>query len=118
MSAGQLDLTITQGDLFELPIVMKDGNDAAINLSTAVIKADIKQVKTASTALLTFTITPVNLAQGSFKISLSSVQTAALKATKPDNSNILYYDLQVNYGGGDIKTELAGTITIIQQITL
>jgi hypothetical protein len=120
MSKGTLNLTIVNGDSFDLPITMTDNQTipVAINLTSATITSDIKRNIKSSLADLSFTVTKTNAAAGQFTLSLTAIQTATLKATKDDESNIYYYDVEFDYGGGDIKTEFGGSITVVQQVTI
>lgn len=120
MAKGTLNLTIVQGDSFELPATITDNQTVpvAIDLSTTTITSDIKRNPKSSTADVSFTVTKTDAPAGEFTLSLSAVQTASLVATKDDESNIYYYDVEFDYGGGNIKTEFGGTVTIVQQVTV
>lgn len=120
MAKGTYNIEVVQGDSISIPFTMTDDATpaVAINLTSTTITADIKRNPKSSTADLSFTVTKTSPSAGQFKLSLTAVQTASMIATKDDESNIYYYDVEFDYGAGDIKTEFGGTITVIQQVTI
>jgi hypothetical protein len=120
MSKGIYNIEVVQGDSISIPFTMTDDATpaVAINLTSTTITADIKRNPKSTVADVAFTVTKTNAAAGQFTLSLTAVQTAALKATKDDESNIYYYDCEFDYGAGNIKTEFGGTVTVVQQVTI
>lgn len=104
---------IVQGDDFQSPVVLKTSNDGGvtstpIDLSTATIVFNVR-AKYASGTLVTATIIPVDLAQGSFIISLNETQTASLPA------GTLQYQL-ITTISGETKTRGRGNFIVKSRI--
>lgn len=104
---------IVQGDDFNSPITLSTSTDGGvtntpINLTGATIVFNVR-AKYASGTLVTATITPVDLAQGSFIVSLTDTQTASLPA------GTLQYQL-ITTISGDTKTRGRGNFIVKSRI--
>lgn len=120
MSKGTYNITLVQGDSLSIPFTMTDSSvvPVPINLTTATITSDIKRTPTSTVPDLSFTVTKTDAAAGKFTLSLTPTQTAAMRVTNEEESNIYYYDVEFDYTGNNIQTEFGGTITVLQQVTI
>jgi hypothetical protein len=108
------NITLYQGDTFHLSFTLyeKDaqGNQGpAIDLTGATVTAQIRATAANPSVMATFTGTH-NGVGGKATISLTSAQTSALSAGG-------VWDVQVEFPGGDVKTYLAGTVTLVKEVT-
>lgn len=115
MSAANLDLTIEQGATFSIPITVKvfqNGQYVPFDLTGYTAKAQIRLTpSTPDPSLAEFQISGTFDANGTFVISLSAIQTAALPV------NVLVYDLFIISGA--IQTKLiAGDANVIARVTV
>lgn len=117
MSSNPTDFVVYQGDTFRKTITYStDGSPSVVDLTSVTISGDVKVDRT-SDPIVSFTIDPTDLANGTFDIVLSSTQTASLPI-RGARFNFLY-DLQLDFGGSppDIKTILFGNLRAIAQVT-
>lgn len=118
-----LDFTFVRGDSFAIPVTMSNtsgDSPVPIDLSAATITSDIKLNVNSSTPTLSFTVTMTDAVNGQFTLSLAATDTATMKPTLDDGSNVYYYDCQFDYSsdGSNVKTEFGGTLTILQEVTV
>ena len=88
-------------------------NDAAIDLTDADIKAEFKTSIDAATVALTMStdddsIEFVDAVAGKIKFAKQVISIAA---------GTYYFDVQITFPNGDVKTYVNGTMTVIQDIT-
>jgi hypothetical protein len=66
-------------------VTLKDGSNAAIDLTNCTLASQIRLTQGSATALATFSVTVTNAAQGKATLALSASATASLPATPADN---------------------------------
>jgi hypothetical protein len=88
----EYDATVPIGNDFELRHTVTDDLDAAVNLTSATLKALVKSSKedADSAAVATFTVTVLSAAAGTVKMLLPDTETAKLSP-----GVTYYYDLHV-----------------------
>ena len=109
VSPGTYNFTLQRRADYSLVLQLKDGNDAAINLTGATVEAQAWD-KQRNTKYADFAVAYTNRANGEFTVSLTDGQTA----TFPD---LLYYDVLVTSSGGLKDYYLEGRITVSQSYT-
>ena len=109
VSPGTYNFTLQRRADYSLVLQLKDGNDAAINLTGATVEAQAWD-KRRNTKYADFAVAYTNRANGEVTVSLTDVQTA----TFPD---LLYYDVLVTGSGGLKDYYLEGQITVSQGYT-
>lgn len=85
-----------------------------VDLTGAVGKAQIRQNEDSTTVDAEFTVTIGDQVQtpGAVLCELSSIQTGALSITSPGK-----WDVQLTHADGKVRTYLAGTVTLIKEVT-
>jgi hypothetical protein len=110
-----LDITIYQGDTFELPLRMREvlANGTLgdyIDLTGSTIKAQVRATK-AGSVLAEFVYTPADqtdaATKGAYVLSLSHAVTAALSA-----DSVGGWDAQITYPDGKVRTLLRGKVDV------
>ena len=110
---AKLDIDIYQGDTFELIFRLKTPAGSYVNLTGATAKAQVRATAATTSVLAEFTasvLTQTGDTLGGVKLLLSSAQTTLLNANGA-------WDVQVTFSDGTVKTYLAGTVTLIKEIT-
>ena len=79
------DNRIFSGASYSYGVTLKDGNNAAINLTGATLSSQIRKTQAASDILATFSVTITSSTAGTATLSLTPVQTAAMSATPVDS---------------------------------
>lgn len=87
------DITIDQGATYSDTIVLKNIDDTAFDLTGYSVRGKLRRSVSSSTAT-DFTCTVTSAANGTFTVSLTSVQTAALTAQNY-MSTIYHYDIEI-----------------------
>ena len=102
-------LLIERGSSFALQVAFTDSG-TPVDLTSATITAQIRN--SANDLLGTFTCTKLNAAQGLINIGLTATQTAAIPAVKT-----AFYDVKIDFGGGNVKRWLSGTVQVVDTVT-
>lgn len=119
MQPAEQDIEIYQGDTFDLFLRLKKLTAPLtytyIDLTDAVPKAQVRATADAVGVLAEFTcaLSDQVATPGGLLAVLSKVQTAALASTPPD----FVWDLEITFANGDVKTILAGKVTVTKQVT-
>jgi len=107
---GTYNFTVQRRSDHTIPLLFKDGNNAAINLTGFTVAAQVWE-ETRTTKYADFTTTYTDRAAGSVSITLTDVQTATFT---PD---ILKYDVLLVDGSGNKEYYLEGTIFVSEGYT-
>ena len=107
---GTYNFTLQRRSDHSIPLLFKDGNDAAINLTGYTVEAQVWE-ETRTTKYADFTTTYTDRNAGSVSISLTDTQTATFT---PD---ILKYDVLLIDGAGSKQYYLEGTIFVSEGYT-
>lgn len=110
MSPANLPINIRIGDTETISVAVQDSAGAPVNITGRTYAAQMRSTTGASTVLATFTCSIVSGAGGTLTASLSAATTAALSA------GLAVWDLQET-NGSTITTLLAGSVTIVQDVT-
>ena len=105
------DIELYQGDTFSFDLILKDSNNAALNVTGWTALAQIKKVAdntAGETPALTAT---VGTTDGKITISLTSTESAALQGPTEYK-----YDVQLN-DGSTKRTYIGGKITITEDVS-
>ena len=107
---GTYNFTLQRRSDHSIPLLFKDGNDAAINLTGYTVSAQVWD-QSRSIKYSDFTTTYTDRAAGSVSIALTDTQTATLT---PD---ILKYDVLLTAPSGAKEYYLEGTIYVSEGYT-
>ena len=107
-------LTIEQGNTWSARLTFKDGNGAAIDLTSYIFAAQVRPAYSSAAVTATLTCTVTDAANGVMTISLTAIQTAALPAPFTGQ-----WDLWMNQTGPPATAlrVMAGNVTIIPRVT-
>lgn len=108
--AGVYDFTVQRRSDHTIPLLFKDGNDNAINLTGFTLVAQVWE-ETRTTKYADFSVTYTDRTAGSVSISLTDVQTATF------TPNELKYDVLLVDGSGNKEYYLEGTIFVSEGYT-
>ena len=107
---GIYNFTLQRRSDHAIPLLFKDGNNAAINLTGFTVAAQVWE-ETRTTKSADFSITYTDRSAGSVSITLTDTQTATFT---PD---ILKYDVLLIDAGGSKEYYLEGTIFVSEGYT-
>ena len=107
---GTYNFTLQRRSDHSIPLLFKDGNDAAINLSGFTVEAQVWE-ETRTTKYADFSTTYTDRSAGSVSIALTDTQTATFT---PD---ILKYDVLLTDPSGLKEYYLEGTIYVSEGYT-
>lgn len=110
MSASTYNLSIERNTDFYIALVLKDALGTPIDVTNAVIDAEIKQDYYFPT-IETFTVTKLVPALGQISLSLTAAKTAAL------HPGPLKYDVLVKYQNNTFQKILKGNVLVDTNIT-
>ena len=107
---GTYNFTVQRRSDHTIPLLFKDGNNNAINLTGFTVVAQVWE-ETRTTKYADFSVAYTNRTAGSVSISLTDVQTAAF------TPEILKYDVLIVDGSGNKEYYLEGTIFVSEGYT-
>ena len=107
---GIYNFTLQRRSDHTIPLVFKDSNNTAINLTGFTVAAQVWE-ETRTTKYADFAVTYTNRAAGSVSITLTDAQTTTFT---PD---ILKYDVLLIDAGGSKEYYLEGTIFVSEGYT-
>ena len=107
---GTYNFTLQRRSDHSIPLLFKDGNDAAINLTGYTVEAQVWE-ETRTTKYADFAVTYTDRSAGSVSITLTDTQTATF------TPNILKYDVLLINGAGLKEYYLEGTIFMSEGYT-
>ncbi len=107
---GTYNFTLQRRSDHSIPLLFKDGNDNAINLTNYTVEAQVWE-ETRTTKYADFTTTYTDRTAGSVSIALTDTQTATFT---PD---ILKYDVLLTDPSGLKEYYLEGTIYVSEGYT-
>lgn len=110
MTAARKNITVEQGATFSFTFQLRDqATQQPIDISTATVRAWIKQKKTDSAALVVMTITPLSATQ--VQLSIPATTTAQLTIDKG------VWDLEVQWPTGVVTRYLEGNVVVSKEVT-
>lgn len=111
MIPGIFNIEAYRNDTMTYTITITDENGAAVNLSTAAVKMEVR-TKADGDVLMTLTEGDgLNVGgAGNNIVTISKVVTI-------DNCGSYYYDLQAAFSSGVVSTYIRGAFTVIKDIT-
>jgi phage tail sheath gpL-like len=104
------DLTITRGDTETLVLTITSDGTTPINITGRTYTAQIRSTPDSSTVKASFSCTVTSGSNGQVTCTLSAANSALLSAGN------YFWDLQEN-ASGVISTLLAGTVTVLADVT-
>lgn len=104
------DLTITRGDTESIVVTLTSDGSTPINITGRAYTSQFRTTQDATTISATLTCSVTNGAGGEVTCTLSAASSADL------SPGYYYWDLQEN-NGGTISTLLAGTVTVLADVT-
>lgn len=104
------DLTITRGDTETIVVTLTTDGTTAIDVTGRTYTAQLRSTPDISVISASFTCTVTNGAAGQVTCVMSSTASAEL------SPGFFYWDLQEN-ASGTISTVLAGTVTVLADVT-
>lgn len=112
---AQKNITIYQGDTYELIFRLKDTNGDYVNLTGCTAKSQIRATASTGTVAAEFTatiLTQSGATLGGVSLTLSAATTGALSLTTPG-----VWDVQLTWPDNTVRTYLAGTVTLTREVT-
>ena len=107
---GTYNFTLQRRSDHTIPLVFKDGNNNAINLTGFTVAAQVWE-ETRTTKFADFSVAYTNRSTGSVSITLTDAQTATF------TPEILKYDVLLIDAGGNREYYLEGTIFMSEGYT-
>ena len=107
---GTYNFTLQRRSDHTIPLVFKDGNNNAINLTGFTVAAQVWE-ETRTTKFADFSVTYTNRSAGSVSITLTDAQTATF------TPQILKYDVLLIDASGNREYYLEGTIFMSEGYT-
>lgn len=106
------DLQLYQGDSFSFTFRLKDSLGAYVDLTGATPSAQIRANPDSTTTIADFTCVIENQStmRGGVTISLSAAQTTGMATAG-------FWDVQLEFTDGTVKTYLKGAVTVGKEIT-
>jgi hypothetical protein len=104
------DLTITRGDTETIVVTLTTDGTTAINVTGRTYTAQLRSTPDIAVISASFTCTVTNGAAGEVTCTMASTASAEL------SPGFYYWDLQEN-ASGTISTVLAGTVTVLADVT-
>lgn len=104
------DLTITRGDTETIVVTLTTDGTTAIDVTGRTYTAQLRSTPDISVISASFTCTVTNGAAGEVTCVMTSTASAEL------SPGFFYWDLQEN-ASGTISTVLAGTVTVLADVT-
>ncbi len=110
ISPGTYNFTLQRRSDHSIPLLFKDSNNNAINLTGFTVAAQVWE-ETRTTKYADFSVTYTDRTAGSVKISLTDTQTATF------TPEVLKYDVLLTNGSGEKEYYLEGTIFVSEGYT-
>jgi len=107
---GTYNFTLQRRSDHSIPLLFKDGNDAAINLTGYTVEAQVWD-ETRTTKYADFSVTYTDRSAGSISIALTDTQTATF------TPEVLKYDVLLTDSSGSKEYYLEGTIYVSEGYT-
>ena len=104
------DLTITRGDTETIVVTLTTDGTTATNITGRTYTAQLRSTPDIAVISASFTCTVTNGAAGEVTCTMASTASAEL------SPGFYYWDLQEN-ASGTISTVLAGTVTVLADVT-
>lgn len=121
MAKAQTNFDIDQGSDFRFDVELLDVNGDPVDLSAALIIGQVRKKISSRDIDATFTIEPVDLAQGKFALILSATTTSSLKCDLSNNAfrtiTHFAYDVEVHQDDGTITRILEGVLNVSPEVT-
>jgi hypothetical protein len=106
-----LELTLDQGTTFQTSISLTNDDQTAINITNYGFAAQIRKSYYSTNPVANLTVTIANAATGNVTLSMTSANTANVKAGR------YLYDLIMTDTGGVKTRVIEGIITVTPQVT-
>lgn len=106
-----VELTLDQGTTFETSVALTNDDQTAINITGYTFASQIRKSYYSTNAVANLTVTVVDAANGNVKLSMTSANTANVKAGR------YLYDLLMTDTGGVKTRVIEGVITVTPQVT-
>ena len=107
---GTYNFTVQRRSDHTIPLLFKDGNNNAINLTGFTVVAQVWE-ETRTTKYADFAVTYTNRSTGTVDIALTDTQTATF------SPNVLKYDVLLTNGSGLKEYYLEGNIFVSEGYT-
>jgi hypothetical protein len=104
------DLTIVRGDTEIVDVTLTTDGSTPINITGRTYASQMRTTPDIAAIAITGTCTIVNGAAGEMRVTFSAADTADL------DPGYLYWDLQET-AGSTVSTILAGTVTVLADVT-
>ena len=111
MIPGIFNIEAYRNDTMTYTITITDENGAAVNLSTAAVKMDIKTRPDGDLLLALTEGDGITISGGSSNIIVLN------KVINITDCGSYYYDIQATFASGVVSTYLRGAFTVIKDIT-
>lgn len=106
-----VELTLDQGTTFETSVSLANDDQTAINVTGYSFSSQIRKSYYSTNAVANITVTVVDASTGNVKLSMTSANTANVRAGR------YLYDLLMTDTGGVKTRVIEGVITVTPQVT-
>lgn len=117
----ELDLLLKQGSTFgPHQITLRDSNSQPINITGAIIRAQIRKTSDAATAVATGDFVISNGADGVFTFGFSSASTSALQVdtvSETGTDSQYVWDMEIQYADGRVYPLMYGKVSVFREVT-
>ena len=118
---GNLDLLIRQGATLGPNLTqLKDRTGAAIDITGATIRSEIRKTPDAVTVDATAVCTITDAANGTFTWSFTAAETKLLTASPIDEqqpTSLYVWDMEIQYSTGRIQPLMYGDVRVFREVT-
>lgn len=113
-SAVQHDIKINQGALYKWTFTWKDSDDVIVPITGATVRMSLRTEYSAAAATVAWTSpTNITLSATAPSVTVSVIATATAAIAAGD----YVYDLEIDFGAGDVVRLFEGTAVVTPQVT-
>ena len=123
MSAGTANLTAEQGATFYQKLIIRDAEDALIDLTDDTFRGKVKKNVTDETAVATFAFNILDQVtnKGEVEMTLTAAQTAAITLRKQQvqerTTEDFCYDVERELADGTVQRIMQGKFSVSPEVT-
>ena len=117
MASNPVSFNFVQGDTFFMNVDWQDEEGNPLNLTGATISSSVRK-EYHTEVLASFTVTPIDLENGQFRITLADDITATLPARPKSAVTSFVFDINAKFSNGETITPIHGYLKMQRQVTI